>query len=131
MKITNKMLYCLLKEGQPTLQIPTISLSIPGYPQTTEAETVYEHPDDWFCILKNERLAVGKEQGFLFWTRKGFLANKEAIKNNFSTTRCSWEYFEAKAEEFFDKIEKNIEKQLKKLENDEKTIRTFLKENYK
>jgi|WetSurSiteA1Bulk_404760.scaffolds.fasta_scaffold00038_69 hypothetical protein len=76
MKSSWENLLTLVKEGRLTLQIPQFYLGFRPLPTTTWID----FPDNWFCFVKNSnRLSLGKEGGFLYWSRIGYEANKEKI----------------------------------------------------
>jgi len=79
MKVFTDWAECLRDEGRLTLQIPQFAISDGD---TNGAEYV-EAPDEWFFLLKGagtgSRVAVGKEQGFLYITPAGYAANKARI----------------------------------------------------
>jgi len=112
-------------EGRLTLQVPECCTT-----NLTPLPTM-EVPDDWFESLKQSykiknpptefntpsesfsmRRCFGKEQGYLHLTRKGFEANKEAIKQAWlnggrygHATNRPWEDFERYAEFHFTNVE--------------------------
>jgi len=128
MKILKGSITTLMSEGYMTLQVPTIALSLDGI----KAEMA-EAPDDWFMFVTRERLAVGREQGFLHLSPKGYRANLDAIKaaweacpldrrrsGRYTSGRewdgnakgwqvVSWAAFQAEAEMFFAVIQKGTE----------------------
>lgn len=122
----------LAGEGRLTLQVPEQDISF-GYVMPTERTEV---PDDWFETLRHGykiknpptefahpefstsmRRCFGKEQGFLHLTRKGFEANKEAIKEAWLNggrygvpTNQPWEDFERYAEFHFANVDISTER---------------------
>ena len=79
-----------------------------------------EYPDEWFVWLKSTtsglRPVVGRESGFLFLSRVGYEANREALKQAFSENRgCSWEDFERHVEKHFRTLHTSTAKLVAKL----------------
>ena len=68
--------------------------------------------------LRNDAPCVGKENGFLYLSRKGWAVNKERVKEAFSRTpypRGTWEQFEKYAEDHFAKLEAGRQRRLRLL----------------
>jgi len=136
MRILKGSITTLMGEGYMTLQVPTIALSLDGI----KAEMV-EAPDEWFMFVTRERLAVGREQGFLWLSPKGYRANLDALKaaweacptgrrrsGRYTSGRewdgnakgwqesaaerdVSWAAFQAETEVFFSLIQENTAKE--------------------
>jgi len=114
MKIIKDARTSLAHNGYITLQVPDVEIALDGV-----ASTIEELPDDWFFYLNLKRSqpvpCIGKENGFLYYTRKGWEANKTLLKEAFEsspTPRGTWTEFIVYAEEFFDKIEEGRQKQI-------------------
>jgi len=116
-------------KGYVTLQIPQFSIDIgpTPEPEVEPPEPQVELPADWFNVIKYVgnacRPCIGKENGFLFLTRKGYEANKERIRKAFEqaiakgldrTNGEGWLAFEKYAEKHFSEMEKTIEKEKNK-----------------
>jgi hypothetical protein len=43
-------------------------------------------PSEWFCNMRNHVPTLGKQEGFLFLTRRGYEANKELILGAFENS---------------------------------------------
>lgn len=118
MKILKGSIPQLASEGYLTLQIPAFDIWIGESPVASSYEDV---PDEWVTILRsNNQFCIGKETGFLFLTRKGWEANKEAIKEAFEKSkmkRGTWQEFEKHAEDHFADVLSSNTKRLKYLES--------------
>jgi hypothetical protein len=117
----------LASEGYLTLQVPHCVVGEPT-PDTVEV------PDEWLCELKSDVPVTGRQEGFLFLTRAGYEANKDAIKKAFEkacangkdrTDGEGWAAFEKRAEEHFKHIEERCKKRIAKLEKDLETLKDF------
>lgn len=119
MQILKGAITQLASRGHLTLQVPECAICKPG----TNVE-MEEAPDEWFCVLKHNCVpASGKESGFLYLTRAGYEANKDALRTAFESAieedwdkDWNWPAFEKMAEAHFQKVEKAITKQKKLLE---------------
>lgn len=117
MQIIKGSITSLASEGRITLQVPTMAIGI-GTAPSVSFETV---PDDWFVYLRNDVPATGKQEGFLFLSKRGFDANKTDIQRAFlSSTRArgTWADFEKHAEEHFKKVETKTKKRIEKLKKE-------------
>ena len=98
----------MASEGRLTLQIPTLYIgSLPN--------DIIDLPDEWFCILKGGRPCVGKEQGFLYLTYKGWIANRNDIKKAFMASkykRGTWQDFKNHVKNDFKERHKKVQKQI-------------------
>ena len=125
MKINPEILTALRDEGYATLQAPEYSIGRDSNGDVgvisdinSDEPTSIEVPDDWFMRIKSERLAVGKEKGFLFISPKGYEANKadllEAFEMGVATTGrnddMSRDDFDRYAQDFFAKVKAKTEK---------------------
>lgn len=109
MRISKSAIYCLASEGRITLQIPTLYIGkLPN--------DVVDLPDNWFCQMRYPRRpCVGREQGFLYLTKKGWDANKKDIKKAFMASqykRGTWQDFEDYVKQHFVDCRKNIKTQI-------------------
>jgi len=117
MKLERDAITTLASEGHCTLQVPTLVL----FSEHDADSVVYEDfPDDWFVVLSSSAApALGKEGGFTHLTRKGYAANKDALKKAFEASagrgRNTWASFEREAEEHFAQVEKARDNKLKLL----------------
>ena len=130
-------LFALPREGRITLQIPTIQIDIIEtedgprvFSEETNPATLY--PKEWFAFLLGEgrEPAVGREDSFIFWSKKGWEANKDKIKEVFEEAmkepmndrsnpgeQYDWAAFEEFAEECFESRKKRLAKKKKLLQN--------------
>ena len=97
-----------------TIQIPQISYNCTidpaGGPPTFTEPTMVDIPDDWVILLRGNRPCVGKETGFLYFTRKGYNANLDEIKKIWESTGQEWAKFEEMVESHFKAVEKAANK---------------------
>lgn len=111
MRLSKDAILSSAKQGYLSLQVPDIYIGFDT--------DLADFPDDWFCYLKEAfsgRPAIGKEEGFLYLSRKGYEVNREAMKESFSLERGhDWVAFEAYVAEHFAKIERFVEKRKKTL----------------
>jgi hypothetical protein len=124
MKISSRSLTCLAAEGR-------LSLNIPWF----DDAHVIEIPDDWICRL-SPILEICTVSGLLYYTRKGFAANKDKIKTAFEmyletavfdrTDGKTWLVFEKHAEEHFAKVEQQRQKLLGKLTKELMMVSEFV-----
>ena len=116
MRIFKDAITTLAAEGRRTLQVPDLVIAIP--PVRLEEVEYEEVPDEWFTRLKRDVPCAGKENGFLYLSRKGYEANKERLKEAFLKAqykRGTWEQFEKDAEDHFAKVETARQRKLKLL----------------
>lgn len=127
MKLTDNAITALACEQRLTLQVPDQAYWTPG-----NEPTFVDYPDEWFCRLLHDRPS---KQGALYLTRKGFEANREALKAAFEASRGGkfergyngdWSKFEAHAAEHFAKVEKGIARVRKATEKKLSEINTFV-----
>jgi hypothetical protein len=108
MKIPKESLFSLMQEGYITLQIPQFTIGNPG--------KIYDYPDEWFSIINSrQRPARGKETGFLYFSLKGWKANKDKIKkafNSSSNPRGTWQEFEKYVNNHFNDLKTGIQKDI-------------------
>lgn len=133
--------FSLQRRGYITLQVPDLSINFNAQATVVTQETPSQqeiHPE-WFWQIKDGRLAIGKEQGFLHWSEKGYRANKEEIRKNFEaalkdgndrTSGRGWAAFEEHAEEFFKSVRARTEKHIKKLEENLRLANKAKKEGF-
>ena len=105
-----------MEQGYITLQIPTVQISLDG---TFPKEKLIDAPDEWFTTLHSgcERPACGRETGYLYFSRAGWLANKAKIKKAFKSSphpRGSWADFENYETDHFEKMGKGVIKHIKR-----------------
>jgi len=122
MQILKDSITCLAGQGRITLQIPQYSIWLGPEARQPETEEV---PDEWIMTLRSSASypAVGKESGYSFLTRAGWLANKDKIKEAFelsNSMRGSWEDFEKYVERHF---QSTREKTIKRIAFMEKKTR--------
>lgn len=118
MWISKGAITALASRSHLTLQVPTESIGEPT-PETEEA------PDSWFVDLKDDRpVTNNRESGFLFLSRKGWEANKEAIRLAYigSCPGNDWEDMEDHAAEHFAMIERKTQRYLQLLREKIATI---------
>ena len=113
MRISKRRMFTLMQEGYITLRIPTIIIG------DSEINTK-DMPDEWFNILQSgsKRPALGKEHGFLYFSKAGWKANKQEIKEVFTSSlnpRGTWNEFETHVKEHFEKAEESISKEIARL----------------
>ena len=123
-QMAESALFNLPASGYLTLQIPQIVISF-GRP--ADPEPVVELPEEWFTELTGN---LPSPRGFTHWTRAGYNANKEKIKAAFESAgrrrRGTWEDFERKAEEHFQKIETTIAKTVAAAEKKIRRLREYV-----
>jgi hypothetical protein len=108
MKLQEGSITVLASEGRLTLQVPEWSIG-------DDSELV-EYPDRWFVRLHGRRPCVGRESGYLFLSREGWKANREILKQAFSTVRgAEWSDFEQHAEKHFQEVQATADKLVAKL----------------
>jgi len=117
MKISKEHMFTLMHEGYITLQIPNLVISFDNNYSDPNAKDV---PDEWFSILRSSgnRPVIGKEQGFLYFSKAGWKANKKEIKEAFLSSpnpRGTWEEFEEYVKKHFKNAELSIHKEIAKL----------------
>ncbi len=90
------------REGRLTLQVPTYNIFLTA---PAEEEKYEEYPDDYFVELRYDHSpAVGREMGFLFFSRKGWEALKDEFRKvyeNGDPNRLPWEKWEEHAKTHF------------------------------
>jgi hypothetical protein len=123
MKMSIDIMTSLMARGYLTLQIPEldidtfkgVSLSVDNDKHTVEM------PDDWFMRLRGSLPCAGRQQGFLFLSRKGYNANKSHLKSAFEkalnkgldrTKGKGWVAFEEHVDNHFSTMSKAIKKKL-------------------
>lgn len=111
--------FVLPREGRITLQIPTLTFEFVGDFLIIEHETKYDSV--WFVELKDDQTpCTGKETGFLYWTKVGWEANRDKIKQAFASSSCqrgTWEEFVQHADEHFATVEKRTRARMDALQN--------------
>lgn len=84
-------------------------------------------PSEWFCRLKNDRPAIGRENGILHLTKSGYAANREAI---FAFVRenelFNEQEFDRQVQHQFGEIKKCISKKVEKLSKAIKSLQEFV-----
>jgi hypothetical protein len=110
-------LFMLPRERRITLQIPDLIID----QNICKKADLSKYPKEWFCYLKDDALVAGKEQGFLFWSKKGWEANKEKIKEEFNNStiirnpHLNWSDFEKHANKHFKMVEDKTKKKMKRM----------------
>jgi len=86
--------------GRIGVQVPHIDID--------PSPSSVEHPDEWFCWLRDLTPCVGRQKGFLYLTEAGWNANREAIRDAFEQAirgeynrGKSWSDFEDHVAEHF------------------------------
>lgn len=134
MKIFKDSIIALASEGRLTLQIPEYSVDIVNnrIVPITDDDEFEIIPDDWVCKLRSNHLpVVGKQDGFLYLTKKGYEANKDKLKIAFENSNMryggagKWHLFEEHAQEHFDKVAKAQKRLLNELQNKLAQIQNF------
>jgi len=114
----------LAREGRLTLQIPDLVLDVRGvglkHQSPGSSDPYYasyeDFPDDWFCYLSDDVPVFTGKSGLLYFTRKGYEANKKLLLDAFSDKRgISKADFEQHAEKHFADVEKKVAKKIVKL----------------
>ena len=107
----------LIDRGYLTLQIADEQITI-AKDRITKTKTIA--PDDFpkghAAYLHNNRFALGREKGFLHWTRLGYESNKDIIKQKWESQGKDWDEFEKFAEHFFHHLNKANKKYKKDLQ---------------
>ena len=115
MQIIKGTITQLASKGYLTLQIPDVSLgAVPRCgPEWEEA------PDEWFVSLKasGHPVTSNRETGYRYLSRKGWEANKDALKRAFvgNPRANTWEDMEAHVAEHFAKVERKTQEYLRQL----------------
>lgn len=133
MKILKDSIFTLPSEGRMTVQIPMFSIG--GVPE------IEDLPDEWFIFVKDYSPCIGKETGFLYLSRKGYVANKDKIKevflegyskriqsSNFDKEKI-WNQFDNTILEFYEKVDTKFKQKIalyrKKLQELEESYSKF------
>ena len=116
MSVATNLITQLTSEGYHTLQVPQFSIDLNG-PGTDHTDL----SDDYVIPVKSvscykQRIAIGREQGFMYMSRKGFNHYLNDIKASFSSSRGTWQEFLAYAKDELDTIEAESRKALVKLQ---------------
>lgn len=107
------------EEGRISLEVSNIFFDLndednPRYFNNgdDDLEDYTELPDDWFCGFDESGLPIyGKQDGFLYLTRKGWEACKEEIRKAYENSELrtkTWEDFEKYADDFLNKVDNKI-----------------------
>jgi len=112
MKIDKSTILSHPSAGRITLQVPEWSLfTDPKAAQ--DAEPTENHPDEFFMEMKRAgaalRPAVGREEGYIYLTRKGwefFKADIEKAFKSVANPRGTWAEFEGYAAAHFEEAER-------------------------
>lgn len=120
MKLSYETLTSGAKCGYLSIHIP--SLCVGGNPPN---HIEVDMPDEWFMFVNAGPVpVVGKQEGFLYLTRKGYEDNKDRLRTAFELAIASgfdrtdgrgWVAFEEYVENHFTKLAKAIEKKRKYL----------------
>lgn len=129
MRVPKSILTSLASGGYVTLQIPQVCVDFPaafGGPPSPPPEMI-DIPDDWIIVADVARVSrrmkklgfidpafrpsVGKQQGFWYYSKKGWLAMKDELKKAFESSGAqrtkrdgsilTWKDFEAYADAFY------------------------------
>ena len=132
MQIFKDSITSLAREGRLTLQVPNMIISFgpaaPG-PQYINA------PDEWFCFLKNDTPCVGKQQGYLYLTEKGFNDNYDDLKKAFEdaiargydrTNGVGWPAFVQHAADHFAEVKSRQAKLIAKKQKEIAELQAFV-----
>ena len=132
MIIPKSNIISLASDGRMTLQVPEINFVIsPNTMQTGDL------PDSWFCYLKSDnRPCIGKQTGYLYLTREGYLANYDDLKLAFEsslakghhdrTNGVGWRAFENHAKAHFADVAQKISSLIAKKQNEVLTLKSFV-----
>lgn len=124
-------------EGRLTLQVPTLNLDVYGSDmQEVTLLNAVNLPDEWFCYLKYDATpCIGKQSGFLYLTRKGYMANYDDLKLAFQSSianGCSdrtngvgWPAFEQHAKEHFVRVSARLKFLISKKQREMRNLRSF------
>ncbi len=123
MKIENNAITYWAKKRQMSIQIPKNCFG--------SSPVFIEVPDYWFMKLKNKHLCFGEESGYLYLSPKGWIENKDRIKEVFESSKSNqdWSVFEETVKVFFTMVHKRTIIYLKLrrsyLEKFENNLRNF------
>jgi hypothetical protein len=111
MKLFRGAITALAAEGRITLQVPELII---GLVKPVDYE---EYPDAWF--ERRSSRGVPAKTGFLFLTRDGWAANREAIKAVFCASQqiYTWTGFVTIVEKDLDARDVVIEKEIRRLKD--------------
>lgn len=134
MKIFKDSITISAGKGRVTLQVPSVMLE---WPEDEKREYEYEEvPDEWMCVLKDDRPVAGKESGFLYLTRTGYEANKLKLKEAFERAVADgydrgaghnkWLDFERYVEKHFNRVEKKTKRETEKYRKKLKELEKFV-----
>lgn len=134
MKLHKNQHLSLVAEGRLTLQVPDTYVCLTKADRDAfDAEEIVEYPDDYFMYVTGSYKplpCVGKQQGFLYFTQKGYDALKDELRDAFTSSRSrgqTWQDFEAYAEKHFADLEAATVKKIKKVKRELKQYESFVK----
>lgn len=110
---------------QGSLQVPTYSMRHLGGTEGWEFSDgdFSGFPENWFVELKGNRMAVGREHGYLYLTKAGWKGLKDEIKKRVGEIRFL--EIEKQAKEHFAAVDKANKKFLADLEAKVKKVKAF------
>lgn len=121
MRVIKAAILAMAQQGYLSLQVPDCAIRFGG--GSTEYE---ELPDGWFCRISGRDPKVGRESGYLYLTRAGYIANKEALQAAFSTARGhTWADFVEYAAKHFAEVEAAVARRIKTLEKKIEELKAF------
>jgi hypothetical protein len=84
-------------------------------------EEPVDYPDAWFEWLQTDNVpSLGRQQGSLFLTRKGYQAVKEELRCAWETEAPGFEFgrFDNECAKHFDRRDKALERRIAKLQSE-------------
>ena len=139
MKMSKQLLTYNVSTGYISLQIPELILDTDNQTLILASGTmsdVIDMPDEWFMRKYGSKICIGKRTGVLYFSRKGYNANKDLLKTAFEEAiqrghdridGKGWKLFEQKAEEFFSKLSKSVAREEKHFNKMLKELQDFKK----
>lgn len=115
MRLLRRAIFYFIERGDYVLEIPETLPVIQG------EQGPEELPDEWFCRLKNPFSGEpALSSGILHLSRAGFNANRDQMREVFNTTNqftdISWQEFELRANEHFNRVQRQVELKIHALE---------------
>lgn len=137
MQIIKDIILTYVNEGRLTLMVWGFAFATTAGHKPEDTRTDLETvPDDWFCWLKSDlKPVVGAETGYAYFTRRGYEANKDKLKQALEaaiaqgidrTDGGGWPAFERMAEEHFAKVEKAKQKLITSLQSKLNELNNFV-----
>lgn len=125
MKLPKNAILKLAGEGKITLEVAE---KVSDSEEFEDDEEIFEDfPNEWFVRLRPslDMPSIRKQSGKLFLTKRGFLENYDDLKMVFEVAvkfggaeESTWEEFEEYAQKHFKKLEDNMEKRIKLLQDE-------------